>query len=161
MAKSKGGAPKAPKAEANQFKKGLARLKKVTIVKALARRFAQWELNDPAMSGILGEIRARLEHIETLREVTIQQMEGVGAYTPPAYTHTGELKLSFGRQVWLKSKFKDVYSAAYSDELLSSLHVLSVVNGRVVVLLGPFDVNNVESMPRAIMPKLHLTGAAS
>lgn len=150
---------KTPKGAANQFRKGLGRVAKVTIFHMLRRRFEHWSANelDPKTRDVLNELHLELFEIEKLRHTVMQQMTALGDYTPPATNHTGELKLTFGRQVWLKPKFKSVYTEAFTAEQLSELRVMSVVNGRVIVLLGPFQPNEVDSMPRTIVPKLHLT----
>ena len=143
----------------NQFAKGLGRLQKVTVCDALARRFTNWTVDefDPQRKAVLALIRDKLAAMETLRHEIVDAMTALENYTPPVRNHTGELKLVFGRQVWIKPKFLPVYSAAYSAEQLEELRVLDLVNGRVVLLIGPFDPNDTDNMPRAVVPKIHLT----
>jgi hypothetical protein len=156
--KKKPSGKKAP----NQFLKGLSRLKKVTVGDALVRRFVNWVADEENADTKqrLKAVHEKLEQAEALRKEAVQIMEGLGDYNPPVRNHTGELKLAFGRKVWIKPQFKSVYDEAYTPDQLQQLHVLKVVNGRVVLLLGAFDPNNTDAMARAVAPKIHLTATA-
>jgi hypothetical protein len=151
------------KHSSNQFLKGLNRVRKVTVFDALVKRFVNWEADEENVvcKTMLSNLVLHLKSIEDSRKHAITLMANLvqDNYVPPVRNHTGELKLNFSRQVWIKSKYLPVYVEAYPAEQLSELRVLKVVNGRVVLLMGAFDANDIDNMPRAVVPKIHLTAA--
>ena len=148
-----------------QLDKALQRVNKITVFRMLAKRLETWAgaESDPARKAHLANLRTTSEYIEKARVALATGFETLVdvKYVPPKKSTSGELKFEYGRQVWLKPKYKATYiEGGWTDDQLANLYVNKIVKGRVFVTMGLPDPNTPSPFPPLSVPKIHLTGTA-
>jgi hypothetical protein len=139
--------------------KMLARLERDQNFARLSATVGNWLGNEAENSGnkeTLSKLVAELKEGETRRQliVTLAQNLKDKNYVPPKKVVQGQLNLEHGRQIWLKPKFIEQYTAVLSPDALENLFVDKVDGGKVVVSVGNPDKEPVTI--KHLVPKIAL-----
>jgi hypothetical protein len=156
---------KTPKADQSTSKiaKMLKRLNKITSINRATVAVGRWASlmtdKDPHFSQV-APLTAALVTSENTRVKAIELLNALqtAGVFPPKKPSSGLAKLAVGQHVWIKPKFVPLYTELYDVSLLSSLYVLKLIEGRVVVSLGK-PVESVQPFS-FLVPKLHLQATA-